>query len=126
VPKAPETEMNQFKDVLASIELIEDLKGTKGFFVPLGESILKETKGVDSKALSELHWGFFANCWKHNLNVWRKPRGFRGMRSLLSKILIPMIGGFIYPLCYKHRSGAEFFKQTFINASKVDLLTARR
>lgn len=118
-------------DVLASIELVEDLKGTKGFFVPLffvplGESALKGAKGVGSKALSELHWEFFAECWKYNLNVWRKPWALRGIRSLLSKILIPIVGGFMYLFYYKHRSGAKFFKQTFINASKVDFLTARR
>jgi len=118
-------------DILASIELLEDLKGTKGFFVPLffvplGESTLEKAKGVNSKDLSELHWEFFAECWKYNLNIWRKPWALRSIRSLLSKILVPMTGGFMYLSYYKHRPGAKFFKQTFINASKVDFLTARR
>jgi len=119
------------EDILASIELVEDLKGTKGFFVPLffvplGESTLKTAKGVDSKALTELHWEFFAECWKYNLNVWRKPWALRGVRSLLSRILVPMVAGFMYLLYYKHRPSAKFFKKTFINASKVDFLTSSR
>ena len=118
------------EDVLASIELVEELKGTKGFFVPLffvplGESTLKKAKGANSKSLSELHWEFFAECWKYNLNVWRKPWALRGMRSLLSRILVPMTGGFLYLSYYKHKPSAKFFKQTFTKASKVDLLTAR-
>jgi len=119
------------EDVLASIELVEDLKGTKGFFVPLffvplGECTLRKAKGADSKSLLELQWEFFAECWKYNFNVWRKPWALRGMRSLLSRILVPMTGGFMYLFYYKHKPSAKFFKQTFANASKVDLLTARR
>lgn len=119
------------EDILASIELVEDLKGTKGFFVPLffvplGESTLRKATVTDLKSLSELHWEFFAECWKYNLNVWRNPWALRSIRSLLSKILIPTFGGFMYLFYYKHRPGAKFFKQTFINASKVDFLTARR
>lgn len=118
------------KDVLASIELVEDLKGTKAFFVPLffvplGESTLEKAKGVDTKALSELHWEFFTECWKYNLNVWRRPWELRGIRSLLSKILVPMVGGFMYLCYYRHRPGAKFFKQVFMNACKVDLLDTR-
>jgi radical SAM superfamily enzyme YgiQ (UPF0313 family) len=118
-------------DVLASIELVEDLKGTKGFFVPLffvplGETVLRKAKGVDSKVLSELHWEFFAECWRYNFNVWRKPWELRGIRSLISKILVPMVGGFMYLSYYKHRPSAKFFKKALISASKVDFLTARR
>jgi radical SAM superfamily enzyme YgiQ (UPF0313 family) len=117
-------------DILASIELIDDLKGTKGFFVPLffvplGETALKKEKGVNPKALSELHWEFFAECWKYNFNVWRKPWTLRGMRSLFSKILVPLVGGGMYLVYHKYRPDAKFFKKTIINASKVDFFTAR-
>jgi len=118
------------EDVLASIELVEDLKGTKGFFVPLffvplGETALEKANSIDSKDLSELHWEFFVECWKYNFNVWRKPWALQGIRSLLSKILVPMAGGFMYLFYYKYKPSAEFFKRTLINASKVDLITAR-
>jgi radical SAM superfamily enzyme YgiQ (UPF0313 family) len=119
------------EDVLASIELVEDLKGTREFFVPLffvslGECVSKKAKDVDLNALSELHWEFFSECWKYNFSMWRKPWALRSIRSLLSKILVPLVGGFMYLSYCKYRPGASFFKKTCINASKVNLLTARR
>lgn len=118
------------EDVLASLELVEDLKGTKGFFVPLffvplGECALKEEKAADSSAISQLQWEFFAACWEYNLNVWREPWALRSIRSILSKILVLWGGGFMYLSYYKRRPSANFFKRMILKASKVDFFTRR-
>lgn len=116
------------EDVLVSLELVDDLKGTKGFFVPLffvplGECVLKGEKAADSETISQLQWEFFTACWKYNLNVWRKPWALRSMRSLLSKILVLWVGGFTYLLYFKYMPCAEFLKEMILHASKVDLFT---
>lgn len=116
------------EDVLASLELADDLKDTKGFFVPLlfvplEESILKANKPADFDTISQLQWEFFTACWKYNLNVWRRPWALRDLRSLLSKILVLWVGGFMYLLYFKYKPCAEFLKKMMLYASKVDLFT---
>jgi len=118
------------EDILASLELVDDLKGTKGFFVPLffvplGECALKEQKAADSSTVSELPWEFFAACWEYNFSVWREPWALRSMRSILSKILVLWAGGFLYLSYHKHRPSAKFFKRIIMKASKVDFFTRR-
>ena len=66
----------QKKDVLATIELLDRLKGSKIFYVPLlftseEESILKQRKHKDLKNLDELQWDILSGCWRHNINTWK-------------------------------------------------------
>jgi len=66
----------QKKDILATIELLDRLKGSKIFYVPLlftseDESILKKQKHKDLKNLDDLQWDIISGCWRHNINIWK-------------------------------------------------------
>jgi radical SAM superfamily enzyme YgiQ (UPF0313 family) len=66
----------QKKDILATIELLDRLKNSKIFYVPLlftseEESILKKQKHKDLKNLDELQWDILSSCWKHNIDIWK-------------------------------------------------------
>jgi len=117
-------------DVLASIELVDDLKGTKGFFVPLffvplGDSALRRARGVNLNDLSELQWEFLSECWKYNFSVWRKPCSLLSISSILSKVLVSTVGGFLYLTYYKYKPSASFYKKVFTYVSKINLLSTR-
>ncbi|MBI5000861.1 MAG: B12-binding domain-containing radical SAM protein [Euryarchaeota archaeon] len=63
------------EDLIQTLELIDDLKGTKSFltplvFIPIEEAVLSDAKRVDMDRLSERQWEFIANCWKHNIDYW--------------------------------------------------------
>ena len=62
-------------DVLATIDLIEKLEGSKLFYVPLlftseEESNLRQQRHGDLKDLSNSQWDVLSRCWKHNIDVW--------------------------------------------------------
>jgi len=64
------------KDILATIELLDRLKGSKIFYVPLlftseDESTLKQRKHKDLKNLDDLQWDILSGCWRHNINTWK-------------------------------------------------------
>ncbi len=66
----------QKKDILATIELLDRLKDSKIFYVPLlftseEESILKKRKHKDLKNLDELQWDILSGCWRHNIKIWK-------------------------------------------------------
>ena len=66
----------QEEDILATIELLDRLRGTKIFYVPLlftseEESILKKQKHKDLENLDDLQWDILSGCWRHNINTWR-------------------------------------------------------
>ena len=66
----------QKKDILATVELLDRLKGSKIFYVPLlftseEESVLKQQKHKDLKNLDELQWDILSGCWRHNINLWK-------------------------------------------------------
>jgi len=66
----------QKKDILATIELLDRLKGSKIFYVPLlftseEESTLKQRKHKDLKNLDDLQWDILSGCWRHNINTWK-------------------------------------------------------
>ena len=65
----------QRKDILATVDLLDKLKGSKIFYVPLlftseEESILKQRKHKDLKNLDDLQWDILSGCWRHNMNIW--------------------------------------------------------
>jgi len=54
------------------LELVDKLKHSKLFFVPLlftseDECMLKEARHVDLKHLTPLQWELLATCWRHNI-----------------------------------------------------------
>jgi len=65
------------EDVIATLELLDELKGAKMFytpvlFIPLEEALLNKAKRAELNSLSELHWEFISTCWKNNLDIWTK------------------------------------------------------
>ncbi len=64
-------------DVLATLELIDDLKNqqakmfyTPVLFIPLDDALLNNQKRTDLNTLSELQWDVIARCWKNNIDFW--------------------------------------------------------
>ena len=65
------------EDVIATLELIDDLKNQKSkmfytpvLFIPLNESILKNKNRMKLNNLTELQWEIIARCWKNNIDFW--------------------------------------------------------
>lgn len=63
------------EDTLATMELVDDLKGTKIFYVPLfftseEDCLLRASRQMDLRHLTELQWDLFAICWQHNIAIW--------------------------------------------------------
>ena len=93
------------EDTLATMELVDDLWGTELFYVPLfftseEECLLSSARQVDLRHLTDLHWEFFATCWRHNINTWAPD--VNGKIRVASAIL--------YPLYYRWKHGAKIGK----------------
>lgn len=83
------------EDIIATLELLDGLKNTKVFFVPLlftseEDCVLNRERHADLDGLSELHWDVFSTCWRHNVKTWRG----KGFQSLIR------IGGLLAYLAY--------------------------
>lgn len=62
-------------DLIKTLELIDDLKGSKTFltpllFIPIEEALLSDAKRVSLEGLTELQWEFITQCWRHNIDFW--------------------------------------------------------
>ncbi len=62
-------------DLLKTMELIDNLKGSQTFltpllFIPIETALLSDEKRASLEHLSELQWEFIANCWTHNIDTW--------------------------------------------------------
>jgi len=65
----------QKEDILATIELLDRLKDTKIFYVPLlftseEESFLKRRKHKDLRSFDDLQWTILSECWRRNVDTW--------------------------------------------------------
>ena len=94
----------QEEDILATITLLDRLKGAKILYVPLlftseEESTLKRQKHKDLKNLDELHWDILARCGRYDINTW-KPE--------INKIV--MVGSLLSYPYYRWRHGKKIFK----------------
>jgi radical SAM superfamily enzyme YgiQ (UPF0313 family) len=61
-------------DTNATLELVDKLKHSKLFFVPLlftseDECMLREARHMDLKHLTPLQWKLLATCWRHNIEI---------------------------------------------------------
>jgi hypothetical protein len=87
------------------MELLDDLKGAKLFYVPLfftseEECLLNRVRQADLSRTTDLHWDFFATCWRHNIDTWgRDSRQKITVGSLL-----------LYMLYYRWKHGAKVIK----------------
>lgn len=62
-------------DLLRTLELIDNLKGSKTFltpllFIPIEEALLSKAKRVSLEGLTELQWEFITQCWRQNIDFW--------------------------------------------------------
>lgn len=64
------------KDVIETLELLDDLKGYHAFyvpllFVPLENCLLMDKRGAELDSLSKARWQFLTRCWEYNFRIWR-------------------------------------------------------
>lgn len=90
------------EDTIATMELVDKLQGSEIFYVPLlftseEECLLSSARQADLHHLSELHWEFFATCWRYNINVWGQD--FNRKVWLASALL--------YPIYYRWKHGSK-------------------
>lgn len=62
-------------DTIATLEMLDDLKGSRMFyvpllFIPLEDCLLKGKNRVPLDNLTEAQWDFIATCWKYNVDFW--------------------------------------------------------
>lgn len=93
------------EDTLATIELVDNLKGMRLFYVPLfftseEECLLNRARQADLSRMTDLHWDFIATCWRHNINVWAP--------EAQEKIAFGSL--FLYMLYYRWRHGPRILR----------------
>ncbi len=69
-------------DLLRTLELVDNLKGSHSFltpllFIPIEEALLSEAKRVNLDHLTELQWEFITQCWRHNIDTWAHDDKFK-------------------------------------------------
>lgn len=88
-------------DTLATLELLDKLKGAKMFFtpilfIPLKDCLLHNAHRVDLKHLTDAQWDFIATCWRYNVEFWRPE--YRHLVTAVSTLL------FLFYYRWKHGS----------------------
>jgi radical SAM superfamily enzyme YgiQ (UPF0313 family) len=63
------------EDAIETLELMDELKDYKAFyvpllFVPLEDCLLTNKRGAELDSLSKARWEFFTRCWEHNIRIW--------------------------------------------------------
>ncbi len=63
------------EDVIATLELLDDLKGANMFytpllFIPLEEALLGKANRISFDHISELQWEVLTRCWQYNIDFW--------------------------------------------------------
>lgn len=104
------------EDVLATLELLDDMKGMKLFvtpllWVPLRPSILSEGSRPEIEALTDLQWEVFTRAWKLNLNVWRPPLRLNSWKAFASSLLVPIFGSLVYFVYARQNPAAPMIKE---------------
>ncbi|MFX1475866.1 MAG: B12-binding domain-containing radical SAM protein, partial [Promethearchaeota archaeon] len=114
------------EDVLATLELLDRLKGAIAFyvpllFVPLRPSILSEGSRPEVEGLSELQWEVFTRAWEYNLDIWRRPLS-PSPRNLLSSLLLPIFGGLFYLTSARRNPNGPMMKKLLFHSFKKAFL----
>jgi radical SAM superfamily enzyme YgiQ (UPF0313 family) len=117
------------EDVLATLELMDKLKGYNAFyvplfFVPLENCVLMNNKGAELDSLSRARWDFFIRCWEYNIKIW-KPTFLENRISnpfvfkFINNVFIPSFAG-VMGLYYGWTRG-EQLKQAFWTLSNPQI-----
>jgi radical SAM superfamily enzyme YgiQ (UPF0313 family) len=117
------------EDVLATLELMDKLKGYNAFyvplfFVPLENCVLMNKKGTEIDSLSRARWDFFIKCWEYNIKIWKPTFLENRIRNpfvfkFINDVFIPCFGG-VMGLYYGWTRG-EQLKQAFWTLSSPQL-----
>ena len=117
------------EDVLATLELMDKLKGYNAFyvplfFVPLENCVLMNKKGTEIDSLSRARWDFFIKCWEYNIKIWKPTFLENRIRNpfvfkFINNVFIPCFGG-VMGLYYGWTRG-EQLKQAFWTLSNPQL-----
>jgi len=64
------------EDVAETLELLDDLKDCRAFyvplfFVPLENCLLMNNRGAELDSLTKARWEFLTRCWEYNIRIWR-------------------------------------------------------
>ena len=135
-------------DLLKTMELIDNLKGSRSFltpllFIPIEEALLSDAKRVSLEGLTELQWEFITQCWRHNIDTWAKDNrhlihalifsaywtisrwkhGHNSLRPVMKLAGLPenIIGG-VYRSCSNGEFKPQFEIPLIDNESAVDIL----
>ena len=94
------------KDTIATLELLDKLRHSKVFYVPLlftseGDCMLKEARHMSLKHLAPLQWELVATCWKRNIEVFVSEKEYWKIR----------LGAMIaYAMYYRWKHGRKILK----------------
>jgi radical SAM superfamily enzyme YgiQ (UPF0313 family) len=91
------------EDTAATLELVDKLKHSKLFYVPLlftseEDCMLRKSRHMDLKHLTPLQWELLATCWRHNIEV------FAADKSQWPAKFVTM---FAYALYYRWKHGRK-------------------
>jgi radical SAM superfamily enzyme YgiQ (UPF0313 family) len=117
----------QEQDVVETLELMDDLKGYRAFyvplfFVPLENCLLMHRRGAELDSLTRARWKLLSRCWEYNVRIWRdtflenrfsNPFVF----NFVKRVAIPFAGKiatFYYGM--KHGEPMQDFIQALLNA----------
>jgi len=94
------------KDTTATLELVDKLKHSKLFYVPLlftseEDCMLRKSRHMDLKHLTSLQWELLATCWRHNIEV------FAAESSPWPTRFVTMLA---YVLYYRWKHGRKAFR----------------
>jgi radical SAM superfamily enzyme YgiQ (UPF0313 family) len=64
------------EDVLATLEMMDDLRDYNAFyvpllFVPLENCMLMNKSGAEVDSLTKARWEFIIRCWEYNVRIWK-------------------------------------------------------
>jgi radical SAM superfamily enzyme YgiQ (UPF0313 family) len=109
------------EDVIATLELLDDMKGMNLFvtpllWVPLRPSILSEGSRPQTEALTDLQWEVFIRSWKFNLDVWRPPLKMNSWKAFASGFLVPIFGSMVYFLYARGNPAAPMIKRLLFHS----------
>ncbi len=98
-------------DTLATLELLDDLKGAKMFFtpllfIPLEDCLLNKSRVVPLDHLTDAQWEFISTCWRYNVDFWYPKRTLPRVELMLGSILS-------YFFYYRWKHGSKVARHTW-------------
>jgi radical SAM superfamily enzyme YgiQ (UPF0313 family) len=98
-------------DTMATLELLDDLKGSRMFFtpllfIPLEDCLLRNSRVVPLDHLTEAQWEFLSTCWRYNVDIWWP-------RSMVARTQLVLGSIMVYFLYYRWKHGSRVARHTW-------------